>query len=92
MPWIDETWLQDALAALKATCDVDAHTRNAMIQFLLDNGFWDQEKLKDWASALRRAISCLIRVWQAGSLSGWQLVMYACWAVISASNHFTVAS
>ncbi|HEL5401720.1 hypothetical protein [Stenotrophomonas maltophilia] len=59
MPWIDETWLQDALAALKATCDVDAHTRNAMIQFLLDNGFWDQEKLKDWTSAVAKFNSCL---------------------------------
>lgn len=59
MPWIEETWLHDALAALKATCDVDAHTRNEMIQFLLDNGFWDQEKLKDWASAVAKFNSCL---------------------------------
>ena len=59
MRWIDETWLHDALAALKATCDVDAHTRNEMIQFLLDNGFWDQEKLKDWASAVAKFNSCL---------------------------------
>ena len=59
MPWIDETWLQDALSALKATCDVDARTRNEMIQFLLDNGFWDQEKLKDWTSAVAKFNSCL---------------------------------
>lgn len=59
MPWIEETWLHDALAALKATCDVDARTRNEMIQFLLDNGFWDQEKLKDWTSAVAKFNSCL---------------------------------
>lgn len=58
MPWIEEAWLQDALAALKATCDVDAHTHSEMIQFLLDNGFWDQEKLKDWISAVAKFNSC----------------------------------
>jgi hypothetical protein len=39
-----------------------------MIQFLLDNGFWDQEKLKDW-TAVAKFNSCLNRTRPSSSRS-----------------------
>lgn len=53
MAFIDDTWLRKAHQALRQTFDVDARTRNEMIQFLFDEGFWDPDKLK-WESAVSR--------------------------------------
>ncbi|MGH8028032.1 MAG: hypothetical protein ACREO0_15035, partial [Pseudoxanthomonas sp.] len=56
--YIDETWLQDALGALHATFkDVDDKMKTQMVQFLLDEGFWDAEKL-DFPSAIARFNAC----------------------------------
>lgn len=45
MSYIDDVWLRRAHQALAAVFDVDDRTRNDMIQFLFDEGFWDPEKL-----------------------------------------------
>lgn len=59
MSWITEAWLREALLALKRTLDVDPRTKNEMVQFLLDEGFWDKEKLSTWESAIAKFNSCL---------------------------------
>lgn len=59
MTWTTEAWLREALGALKRTLDVDARTKNEMVQFLLDEGFWDKEKLSTWESAIAKFNSCL---------------------------------
>ncbi|NUS37625.1 MAG: hypothetical protein HOQ02_01170 [Lysobacter sp.] len=58
MPWFDEAWLRRAFEALKETLDADPRLKRDMIQFLLDEGFWDTEKLK-WDSAVARFNGCL---------------------------------
>lgn len=58
MAFIEETWLRNALQALRATFDVDDKTKQQMVQFLLDQGFWDAERL-NWPSAVARFNSCL---------------------------------
>ncbi len=59
MAWTTQAWLREALASLKRTLDVDARTKNEMVQFLLDEGFWDKEKLSSWESAIAKFNSCL---------------------------------
>lgn len=59
MTWTTEAWLREALGALRRTLDVDARTKNEMVQFLLDEGFWDKEKLSTWESAIAKFNSCL---------------------------------
>ncbi|MNV20802.1 hypothetical protein D3C71_1117230 [compost metagenome] len=59
MAWTTEAWLREALAALRRTLDVDARTKNEMVQFLLDEGFWDKEKISSWESAIAKFNSCL---------------------------------
>lgn len=57
--WVDAHWSARGLAALKATLgDVDSHTRKAMVQFLLDEAFWDADKLT-WDGAIARWNDCL---------------------------------
>lgn len=58
MAWIDEGWLRKAFESLKATLDVDTQLKRDMIQFLLDEGFWDKERLQ-WDSAVARFNACL---------------------------------
>lgn len=58
MPFIDDTWLRNAMRALKATLDVDNRLKSQMVQFLFDEGFWDKEKLS-WDSAIARFNACL---------------------------------
>lgn len=53
VPFIDETWLRKAHRALKETLEVDDATKRQMVQFLLDEGFWDANALK-WESAIGR--------------------------------------
>lgn len=56
MGFIDETWLRKAFQSLHAVLDVDDHTRNQMIQFLMDEGFWDAGM--KWETALAKWNSC----------------------------------
>ncbi|WP_333676775.1 hypothetical protein [Dyella sp.] len=56
--WLDTEWQQHGLDALRATLDVDTRQRNEMIQFLMDEGFWDAEKLS-WDGAIARWNDCL---------------------------------
>lgn len=58
MPSIDETWLRRAFNAAQEMLDVDTRTRDQMVQFLLDEGFWPAENFKDFASAVARWNSC----------------------------------
>jgi hypothetical protein len=58
MSWTDDAWLRTAFEALKSTLDVDRHLKKEMIQFLLDEGFWDKDKL-EWDSAVARFNACL---------------------------------
>lgn len=53
MAFIDEVWLRKAHRALKETLEVDDQTKRQMVQFLLDEGFWDANSLK-WESAVAR--------------------------------------
>jgi len=56
--WLDAEWQQRGLEALRAMLDVDTRTRNEMIQFLMDEGCWDAEKLS-WDGAIARWNDCL---------------------------------
>lgn len=59
MGWIDDAWLQNALDALRESFhEADSDTKRQMVQFLLDEGFWDSTKL-EWGSAVTRFNSCL---------------------------------
>lgn len=51
--WLDAEWQKRGLDALKETLDVGTSSRNEMIQFLMDEGFWDAEKLS-WDGAIAR--------------------------------------
>lgn len=57
MSYIDDTWARQAFQALRQTLDVDDHTRKEMIQFLMDEGFWDASLA--WPTAVARWNSCL---------------------------------
>lgn len=56
MSYIDETWLRKAFQALNAVVDVDDHTSGEMIQFLMDEGFWDPDM--KWETARAKWNSC----------------------------------
>jgi hypothetical protein len=58
MPSIDETWLRRAFGAMSEMLDVDTRTRDQMIQFLIDEGFWPEGNFKDFNSAIARWNSC----------------------------------
>lgn len=58
--FLDEGWFEDAYRALTDTLRVDARGKRDMIQFLLDEGFWDAEKLS-WPAAEARFNACLNR-------------------------------
>lgn len=51
-------WLQRGLDALRATLDVGPELKQQMIQFLLDEGFWDARTLTP-AAAVARFNGCL---------------------------------
>lgn len=51
--WIDAQWTQRGLDALRSTLDVDGTTKKAMIEFLFQEGFWDQDKLT-WDAAVSK--------------------------------------
>ena len=53
MSYIDDVWLRRAHQCLAAVFDVDDRTRNDMIQFLFDEGFWDPKKLSHEAALAR---------------------------------------
>lgn len=56
--WLDAAWQERGLAALRDTLDVDPRTRKAMVQFLFDEGFWDEKSLT-WPAAIARWNDCL---------------------------------
>lgn len=58
MAFIDDTWLRTAFTSLRATFDVDNKTKQLMVQFLLDEGFWQADKLS-WEAAIARFNGCL---------------------------------
>ncbi|MDR1076100.1 MAG: hypothetical protein LBL59_07370, partial [Xanthomonadaceae bacterium] len=53
MAIVTDSWMAGAFAALKATLDVDARLKGEMIQFLLEEGFWDKNRLS-WDAAVAR--------------------------------------
>lgn len=55
---LDPMWMQRGWEALRDTLAVDDATKRDMIQFLLDEGFWDKSALK-WESAERKFNACL---------------------------------
>lgn len=59
MSWTDEVWLRTALDAMRTTFGNDPHQKKEMIDFLLDEGFWDKESLKSWEAATARFNDCL---------------------------------
>lgn len=59
MSWTDEAWLRTALDAMRTTFGNDPHLKKRMIEFLLDEGFWDKESLKSWDAATARFNDCL---------------------------------
>jgi len=54
----DAVWVQRGLDALKLTLDVDPVLKQQMIDFLLEEGFWDRRRLSD-AAARTRFNACL---------------------------------
>lgn len=56
--WLDQSWQERGLQALRDTLDVDPRQRRQMIQFLFDEGFWD-EKTLTWPAAVARWNDCL---------------------------------
>lgn len=53
MGFLDVSWHQRGLDALKETLDVDARGKQQMIEFLFDEGFWDRETLSHKAALAR---------------------------------------
>jgi hypothetical protein len=49
--WLDATWMQRGLSALRNTLDADS--KDQMIQFLFDTGLWDPEILTGDAAIAR---------------------------------------
>lgn len=56
--WMDVGWQDRGLQALRDTLDVDPRQRKAMVQFLYDEGFWDEQTLT-WPAAIARWNDCL---------------------------------
>lgn len=54
----DPKWLQRGLDAMRETLDVDAATKAAMIDFLMEEGFWDSRRLTP-AAARTRFNACM---------------------------------
>lgn len=57
-PWMDLTWQQMALDALRSTLDVDADMKRTMVEFLFETGLWDRDRLT-WDAAITKFNSCL---------------------------------
>lgn len=57
--FLDPIWIQRGSDALRETLDVDHASKVAMVQFLLDEGFWNKETLKSFDAALQRFNDCL---------------------------------
>lgn len=58
MSWLDDEWFAYARAGLTEMFAVDQSTKMQMIQFLLDEGLWDSERLT-WDAAVTRFNACL---------------------------------
>lgn len=55
--FLDDEFFEFAGDALRETLNVDPATKREMIQFLIDEGFWD--KSMKWESAVARFDACL---------------------------------
>lgn len=58
MTWLDKQWQQHALEAMLQTFDAAPHLKRQMVEFLLDEGFWDRSRLS-WDAAIARFNACL---------------------------------
>lgn len=56
--WVDPTWVQRALNALKEDFDVHPDLKAQMVQFLFDSGLWDAKRLT-WEAGISRFNGCL---------------------------------
>lgn len=56
--WITPDWMQLGVDAMRETLDGDPRLKRQMVQFLLDESFWDTDKL-GWDGALARFNACL---------------------------------
>jgi hypothetical protein len=56
--WLDSQWMEAGLEALRDTLLVEPRLRKQMIEFLLEEGLWDSEKLS-WDAAVARWNACL---------------------------------
>lgn len=55
--FLDDDFFDAMGEALQETLRVDKHLKREMIQFLMDEGFWDKDM--KWASAVARFDACL---------------------------------
>ncbi|MGC1550340.1 MAG: hypothetical protein WA777_17610 [Rhodanobacter sp.] len=51
--WRDPAWMQRGLDAMRATLDVEPQLKQAMIDFLLEEGFWNVRSLSQQAAHTR---------------------------------------
>lgn len=56
--WLDDQWFTGAGEALREMMEISPQAKRDMIQFLLDEGFWDAERLS-WEAAVTRFNACL---------------------------------
>jgi hypothetical protein len=56
--WLDDQWFTGAGEALREMMEISPGQKRDMIQFLLDEGFWDAERLS-WEAAVTRFNACL---------------------------------
>lgn len=56
--WLDDQWFTAAGDALREMMEISPQQKRDMIQFLLDEGFWDAERLT-WEAAVTRFNACL---------------------------------
>lgn len=60
--WLDPTWMQMGIDALREALSVEPRMKRDMIQFLIDEGFWESSKAdeaKAWDAAQTRFNHCL---------------------------------
>lgn len=56
--FLDPAWRQQGLDALREMLDVDDHLKKQIIEFLFEEGYWD-EKRTSWDAAVARYNACL---------------------------------
>lgn len=56
--WLDATWMQSGVDALREALDVSPALKTRMVTWLLESGLWDKEKLS-YDAAMARFNACL---------------------------------